>query len=125
VIQINICEDFTKTPWFRYKHEGNGSGEEFRDTLLVCKLNDAEIKGEKLEIIFDGTYGFSMAFLEEAFGGFIRKYGKNPLRRIELISKEDETIPGIIKNYISAAKKQQSSNIYKKRLLRTLLSVNK
>lgn len=72
-LEIVISRDFSCTPGARYRNEGKFSGEEFRDDILEVKYNKCVSNGEKLVINFDGGYGYSTVFLEEAFGGFIRK----------------------------------------------------
>jgi hypothetical protein len=69
---ISIARDFSKTPGSRYRHEGNFSGEEFRETILVPILHEAIINKTMLNIDLDGTCGYACCFLEEAFGGLIR-----------------------------------------------------
>jgi hypothetical protein len=98
---INIATDFTRYPAGRYAKYGNASGETFRETLLVPMLQ----KGEQLKIVLDGTIGYGSSFLEEAFGGLIRK-GFSPSvisEQIEFISTEDPTIPIEILEYVKDA----------------------
>mgnify|MGYP002626780667 CR=1 FL=1 len=72
--------------------------------ILFPKYELAEKKNEKLEINFDGCWGFGTSFLEEAFGGLVRNHKKkNILNRIVIISKEDETIPDNVKKYVIEA----------------------
>lgn len=107
MIKINISKEFSDAPGGRTIEEGEFSGEEFRDKILLPKFNNAEEKNEKLEINFDGCYGFATSFLEEAFGGMVRKYKKrNMLSRLVIISTEDETISGLIEKYIKAAEEK-------------------
>lgn len=104
MISINICKDFSETPGGRYIREGDFSGEAFRDQLLIKKYEEAEAKNEILCIDFDGTYGYGSSFIEEAFGGLVREYGKKGvLKRISLISTEDETIPDLVEKYVKEA----------------------
>ena len=104
---IKIRDDFSPYPGGRLISEGEHSGEEFRDTVLIKEYNKAEEKGEKLVIDFDGCFGFGPSFLEESFGGLVRKYGKRGvLNRIIIIATEDETIPERIKKFISDAEAQ-------------------
>ena len=104
MIKIKICDDFTDVPGGRYIKEGEYSGEAFRDNILIKKFCEAEKNGNKLLIDFDGCYGFSTSFLEEAFGGMVRVYKKtNILELIKIVSNEDETIEPLIKKYVKAA----------------------
>ena len=73
MIQLSIANDFSRTPGVRYPQEGDFTGEEFRDTVLIPKVKEAFERGEKLVVDLDGTYGLGPSFLEEAFGGLIRK----------------------------------------------------
>lgn len=97
-IKINIREQFSKTPGARHITDGDFSGEEFFTTLLepaYLKL----AQGDSLEINLDGTDGFATSFLDEAFGGLARKYGKkNVLNTIKFISDEE---PYLIDEVIS------------------------
>ena len=107
MIRIKICEDFSDTPGGRLIVEGEFSGELFRDTLLIDKYNEAEKNDDYLIIDFDGCYGIGTSFLEEAFGGLVRKYHKHGiLQRLQFISTEDETIPGNIKKYVTEAERK-------------------
>ena len=76
---ISIADDFTRYPGGRYRKHGKGSGEEFRDAFLVPMLE----KEEEVVIILDGTAGYSSSFLEEAFGGLVRRgYAKELIHRL-------------------------------------------
>ncbi|GGF65791.1 hypothetical protein GCM10011332_19870 [Terasakiella brassicae] len=65
---INICKDFSNEPGGRYKKHGAGSGEAFFDTLV-----QAFATGEDVVIELDGVRGYGASFLEESFGGIVRK----------------------------------------------------
>lgn len=107
MIKIKICEDFSDIPGGRYISEGNYSGELFRESLLVQKYKEAKEQETKLEIDFDGCYGFGTSFLEEAFGGMVRVHHEHGiLKRLCLISTEDETIPGNIRKYVEEAEEK-------------------
>ena len=70
-MKINLAEDFSEFPAGRYKTDGPSSGEAFRDDLLVPALKTHDI----VYVDLDGTLGLGSSFLEEAFGGLIRKSG--------------------------------------------------
>jgi len=74
-IIIKISEEFSKTPGARYLDEGEFWGEDFRERILTPKLKEAIASGKGLLIDLDGTAGYGTSFLEEAFGGLIRKDG--------------------------------------------------
>ena len=73
IIHLSIAKDFSKTPGVRFPSEGNYSGEEFRDKILIPKLKEALENHDKLLIDMDGTSGLGPSFLDESFGGLIRK----------------------------------------------------
>ena len=109
MVFIKISEVFSDTPGGRLIVEGDYSGELFRDTILIEKIIEAQSKGELLEIDFDGCYGIGTSFLEEAFGGLVRKYHLHgTLQIMRFISTEDETVPGNIKKYIEEAEEKDN-----------------
>jgi|ERR1019366_9160724 hypothetical protein len=77
---IDVARDFTPTPGGRYRKEGEWSGEQFRVDLVEPALKDS---GEVI-IDLDGPEGFTTSFLEEVFGGLVRKYGANVMRRVHV-----------------------------------------
>ncbi len=71
---INVMEKLKVLPGPRYKGQGKGSGEEFRDKFLIPAFDNAVNQDEELTVIMDGaTYGYPTSFLEEAFGGLARR----------------------------------------------------
>lgn len=102
MITINIANDFTDTPGSRYRTKwDNYSGEEFREELLEPKFLRAKENNEKLMIDFDGGYGYLISFLEEAFGGLARIYGRDSvLETLEFKSDEEEALITKVKSYI-------------------------
>lgn len=99
---INIAIDFSRTPGARYKSDGPFSGEEFREMFLE-PLFDLK-SNEKVTIVFDGVEGYATSFLEEAFGGLARKYGKSKCKDLLLfVSIEDEILIDEIREYIENA----------------------
>lgn len=105
--KLKICEVFTDTPGGRTPEEGEFSGAEFRDEILRPLYNECLNRKEILQIDFDGCYGFGTSFLEEAFGGLVRKYKyKNVLDNIKLISNDDETILINVPKYIKVEERK-------------------
>jgi hypothetical protein len=72
-------DDFTEFPGGRYREDGEFSGEQFRDDVLIPALADHD----RVVVILDGTAGYPSSFLEEAFGGLIR----NGISRAEIDRK--------------------------------------
>lgn len=97
-IKISIAEDFSTTPGGRFKKEGESSGEEFREEILIPKFEDAKKNNLKLIIDLDGCMGYPSSFLDESFGGLARSYkSKNVdvLKYLEFVSKDQ---PGLVKD---------------------------
>lgn len=66
---ISIAKDFSVFPGGRVPEDGPFSGQEFRDKFLLPIFSGTE----KVEIDFDNVRGYGSSFLEEAFGGLLRK----------------------------------------------------
>lgn len=82
---IEIARDFSPVPAGRFKTDGRFSGEAFREQLLRT-LNDSPTK---IRIILDGAEGYGSSFLEEAFGGLVRKGHYTPhelMQRLEIVA---------------------------------------
>lgn len=80
MIKYQISTEYTDTLGLRYRTQGPYSGEDFRETVLIGLLQKAKDNNDVVEINLDGTYGYPTSFLEEAFGGLVRKY-KDPTVR--------------------------------------------
>ena len=110
-MKINIAVDFSRIPGARYPEEGDFSGQEFRQTILLPKLQEAIKKKEMLTINLDGTAGLGTSFLEESFGGLIRvdKFDIESLKNtLEFISEDDPDYITEIWSYINEAYEQES-----------------
>ncbi len=70
---LKVSEEFTEAPGGRYKTDGDFSAELFRDTILLPAVKKAIDEKKKLLIDLDGGYGYAFSFIEEAFGGLVRK----------------------------------------------------
>jgi hypothetical protein len=96
VIQtLSIARDFSKTPGSRRKTEGEFSGELFRESILAPIVGDALANGDTLLINFDGTAGYGTSFIEESFGGLIRKHNfdyEKLAKCLEFVSAEDPDV---------------------------------
>lgn len=98
---IKISDEFSKTPGGRYTDEGDYSGQEFREKLLEVKFLDAVKNNENLIVDLDGCVAFPPSFLEEAFGGLVRKLKTvDILNRIEIVCVDQPSLEKKIKNFI-------------------------
>ncbi len=74
MVNIIIAKDFSKTPFGRFPSDSaTSSAERFRKEFLVPALRKDD---DEVVVDFDGVaLGVGSSFLEEAFGGLIRKEG--------------------------------------------------
>ena len=87
--RIILALEFSNTPGPRYKKQGPDSGEAFRDMLLEPAITEAETNGAPLTVDLDGSrYGYPVGWLEEVFGGLIRKHGRERFDRIHLTGSD-------------------------------------
>lgn len=100
---INIAKDYTTTPGGRYRAKGPFSGEDFRESILIPKFQEACKKGETLTVNFDGGFGYSTSFLEEAFGGLVRRLRDSRVQNIILISQDEPSVILKVTAYIQEA----------------------
>ena len=122
---INIARDYTDTPGGRNISDGEFSGEDFRDNFLIPKIVGVINTNEKIDIDLDGGYGYGSSFLEEAFGGLIRKMIKQNtsidkikdiINRISIKSDDEPSLISQIVEYMKSAVEEGSKkwrkNIY-------------
>ena len=68
--RIDIAKDFSDTPIGRYHpDDGPFTGERFREEFLYPALK----KEGQITVAIDATEGYGSSFLDEAFGGLVRK----------------------------------------------------
>jgi uncharacterized protein CbrC (UPF0167 family) len=91
----------------RYKNLGPYSGEEFRDEHLIPWL-DTLADSEEASVDFSGTVVYMPSFLEESFGGAIRKNNKNKdkLKNVSFLNMDKIWEAKLIK-YINEAGSQK------------------
>lgn len=109
-IVIHVATDFYPRPSGRYEKDGQFTGEAFREHFLVPKLNTilhtSSTSDSFLTIDFTGVTMAGSSFLEEAFGGLVRKNGfkKDDLYKIlNIHSPKRPVIKSRIIEYIDEA----------------------
>ena len=98
---INVSTDFTRFPSGRFKKNGSTSGEAFRERFLEKPITERR----KVVIVLDGTVGYGSSFLEEAFGGLVRKLRVSSDEVLSLLDLQasDTSLIDEIKQYVRDA----------------------
>src|SRR5690625_3969459 len=99
---IKIAADFSDEPFGRHPEDGDENGQRFREEILFPSLQKFDI----VIIDFDGAEGYGSSFLEESFGGLVRKHGYKPealLQRLRFKSDEDDSLITEVIEYIKTS----------------------
>jgi hypothetical protein len=97
---IDIGRDFSRYPAGRFKSDGPYCGEIFREKFLEPVVRE----NVKATIELDSTAGYGSSFLEEAFGGLIRKgYTVRQVKDAISLHSEDAGLIEEIQEYIEDA----------------------
>jgi len=104
---INVAEQFSKYPAGRFLSDGPYSGQRFRDEVLVPALEASQTTS--VLVVLDGTLGYGSSFLEEAFGGLVRRKGfkAEDLTKRLAIQATDTSLVSEIWSYIRKAKPEK------------------
>ncbi|MEC7120561.1 MAG: STAS-like domain-containing protein, partial [Pseudomonadota bacterium] len=91
---INVANDFYPRPAGRFITDGDYSGEAFREGLLKNAITHLKkFDKPKLVIDFHGVTMAGSSFLEEAFGGLVRKgYISKPDLQKKLLIESHRTV---------------------------------
>ena len=105
---IKISSDYSDTPLGRSPDDGNFSGARFRDEFLRPALG-AE---DKVVVDIDDVEGYGSSFLEESFGGLVRKgyFSATDLqKKLEILYKDKDfkIYHDLIWRYINEAKREK------------------
>lgn len=96
-----FVKDYTKTPGGRYRTDGSGNGQAFREDYIENIWD----KFENILIILSGTSGYPSSFLEEVFGGLVRKFGNTQVNsKIKFSCPDDPFVEDEIRRYLKNAK---------------------
>jgi len=94
---INIERNFSRYPAGRYFDDGPYSGQRFREEFLIPALSGTD----KVIVELDGARGYGSSFLEEAFGGLVRKgYSVDDLLNRLVLKGQDNSLIEEINGYI-------------------------
>ena len=106
--KIRIASDFSRFPAGRFYADGPFSGEKFREEVLKAAFAEGGDEGTVIEL--DGTEGYGSSFLEEAFGGMVRKRyasADDLHKRLRIVTR-DPSYERQIWSYIDRAASQQA-----------------
>lgn len=70
-LTVKVVKDFDPKPYGRTRDDGEASGAEFRERILVPALE----KNDAVHVDLTGYNRYGRSFLDEAFGGLIRENG--------------------------------------------------
>jgi hypothetical protein len=97
-------KDFSKFPGPRKETIGPNSGELFREEVLYKKIQ--EFPNDTFRVNLDGTAGYGSSFLEEAFGGLVRRGVSEEIMLgiiANMVSEEDPSLIEEVSEYINDA----------------------
>ncbi|MEG2664506.1 MAG: STAS-like domain-containing protein [Hafnia sp.] len=100
-MKIIYIKEFSKYPGPRYESLGENSGEKFRDSFLI----PAMLENDAVSVDFDGVFGYGSSFLEEAFGGLVRKgVDRNKIETLKKnLKSKDSALLSEVVSYINDA----------------------
>ena len=109
-MNLRVMERMSALPGPRYRTQGEGSGEEFRDDHLIPAFDEAIARDETLVVDMDGAkYGYPTSFLEETFGGLARKRGTAKVEQLlEIRSVTEPLLEDEIKHYVKFAERART-----------------
>jgi len=84
---LNIGKDFSRDPAGRFRSDGDGSGEAFREDYLRPRIESLSDNEKLIIIIDDDIEGYGSSFLVEGFASLV-KFGyiteQELLKKIEI-----------------------------------------
>lgn len=102
-LKIVACKKGFEYQGPRARRLGDNSGEEFRDDYLIPWLKDFSDSDVGV-IDFEGTKVYMSSFLEESFGGAIRKGFGAKIEKLSFINIDNDSLNDL-RQYISNALK--------------------
>ena len=106
--ELNIAKEFSTTPGPRLRSEGESSGQAFLEELLRPRFVSVVESGAKLVVNLDGVAGYPSSFLEQAFGGLAREFGREKvMNHLEIVCTDEPYITEQIDKYIRRASAQK------------------
>ncbi len=117
-MMIDIAKSYSPYPSGRFPTDGAHNGQRFRDTVLVPAMQEALRQGgEPVVVNIDGVRTFGSSFLEEAFGGLVRKgiFTRDQVRRgLEIVCTKPHLFlfRDAIAKYIASAQPEERPSLH-------------
>ena len=90
--KIIIAADFTTTPGARYKKDGEFSGQEFLEKILLPKFEEVVKSNSLLLIDLDKVWGYPSSFVSGSFGKLSQMKGADlVLKHVKFKSDDNST----------------------------------
>lgn len=98
---IDLAKEFNIRPFGRYRKDGDRSAEVFREDLLLPAL----LAHDHVTVDLGGTNFYGSSFLEEVFGGLVRKgFTKEQLdQKLTVLHDKLPSVVTEVKKYIREA----------------------
>ena len=109
-MKLHTMSKMRSLPGPRYRRQGDGSGEEFREDYLIPAFDRAMEQNEVLEVDMDGAkYGYPTSFLEEAFGGLARERGTVLIKKwVNVMCSSEPMLVDEIWHYVEYAEEDRT-----------------
>jgi len=112
---INISTDFSKFPGPRNEKDGAYSAELFYNKSLFPAMFDCQQADTMLTVVLDGTEGFAISFIDEAFGRLTLNFTEKQIKEhLTIISTEE---PDMATSAWTAINRWHKSGIHKNSVL--------
>lgn len=100
-VHISIAQNFSKFPSGQTEEDGPFNAARLREEILKPSLDSSDL----VTVNLDGVFGFSSAFLQEAFGGLVREgeFTAEELHQKLIIESNSSTYEWAIWKYIDNA----------------------
>ena len=110
-VRLDVSSVHTSTPGGRYRRQGPGSGEDLREKHLLRALKTAEKDSVRCIVHLDGAeFGYRSGYLEEAFGGLVRRIGAAAVQRLVVTCDDNPEAAAEARGYIADAVAEEQKN---------------
>ena len=99
--RIDVATDFFRNPFGRYRDDGERSAEVFREDMLVPAMREHA----HVTVDLSGSNYYGSSFLEEVFGGLVRRhFTKHEMEeKLEILHDKLPSVVEEVQQYIKKA----------------------